>query len=246
MEDKINLVVNWLRDQVQQSATAGLLVGVSGGIDSAVVAGLIKRAFPDQSLGVIMPCDSNPKDGEDALRVVQAFGLDYTQVDLTQSHHLLLKVIDQQLKYKKAYREEVSKVNDGNLRARMRMATLYAIAAHYRYLVVGTDNAAEYYTGYFTKYGDGGVDLLPLLHLKKREVYEWGRVLGVPSEIIDKQPSAGLWEDQTDEDELGTTYEQIDAWLDGKEIPDKDLQIVERLRRISEHKRQTPPSPPKF
>src|SRR5699024_9511356 len=116
----------------------------------------------------------------------------------------------------------------------------------YRYLVVGTDNAAEYYTGYFTKYGDGGVDLSPLVHLKKGEVYEWARLLDVPSEILDRQPSAGLWENQTDENELGTTYDMIDAWLDGKSIPDNDLQTIKKLYHSTEHKRQLPPIPPKF
>ena len=128
----------------------------------------------------------------------------------------------------------------------MRMTTLYAIAAHYQYLVVGTDNAAEVYTGYFTKYGDGGVDILPITHLKKSEVYEWGKYLGVPQVVLDRAPSAGLWENQTDETEMGTTYKMIDALLDGEDIPEKDRDIIERLHRISEHKRVMPPAPPKF
>ncbi|RXT15491.1 NAD(+) synthase [Ammoniphilus sp. CFH 90114] len=246
MAEKIELTVQWLREQVGNAKVSGLVVGVSGGIDSAVVAGLIKRAFPNQSLGVIMPCSSNPRDREDALRVVHAFGLEHIEIELTEPHGILLHAVNEELKARNAFREEASKLNDGNLRARLRMSTLYAIAGHYRYLVVGTDNAAEVYTGYFTKYGDGGVDLLPITHLKKSEVYEWAKVLGVPQEVLDRPPSAGLWENQTDEEEMGTTYDMIDAHLDGREIPDKDKEIIERLHRISEHKRNMPPTPPKF
>ena len=241
IQEKVELTVAWLREQVEKSGASGLIVGVSGGIDSAVVSGLIKRGFPDHSLGVIMPCRSNPKDSEDAIRVVQAFDLEYMEVDITDSHQLLLAAVNGQLKEKGVFREEISKLNDGNLRARMRMATLYAIAGQTRYLVVGTDNAAEYYTGYFTKYGDGGVDLLPIIQLKKGEVYDWARFLGVPDEIITRPPSAGLWESQTDESEMGTTYDMIDAWLDGKDIPQKDKDIIERLIRFQNIKDNCPP-----
>src|SRR5690606_7818796 len=116
-----------------------------------------------------------------------------------------------------------------NLRARLRMSTLYTIANNLGYMVVGTDNKAEVYTGYFTKYGDGGVDLLPIANLLKREVYEWAKVLGVPNEIINKAPSAGLWDGQTDELEMGTTYDYIDAYISGNEIPEKDRVIIDKL-----------------
>ena len=128
------------------------------------------------------------------------------------------------------------------------MSTIYTVANNLNYLVVGTDNAAEVYTGYFTKYGDGGVDLIPIANITKAEVYEWAKVLGVHEDIINKAPSAGLWEGQTDEKEMGTTYKMIDAVVEGRldEVPEKDLQIIERLHRISAHKRATAPAPPKF
>ena len=128
------------------------------------------------------------------------------------------------------------------------MSTVYTVANNLGYLVVGTDNAAEMHTGYFTKYGDGGVDLVPIANITKREVYEWAKVLGIHEDIINRAPSAGLWEGQTDEKEMGTTYEMIDNVVEGKLdlVPKKDQEIIERLHRISEHKRHVAPKPPKF
>ncbi|HZG60664.1 MAG TPA: NAD(+) synthase [Anoxybacillus sp.] len=246
MEQKIEKLIEWLREQVKEAGLNGAIVGISGGIDSAVVAHLIKRAFPNNSLGLIMPCKSNPKDKEDALKVVESCGIDYYVIDLTETHHTLFGEIERQLKEKGEWNEKAAKLGDANTRARLRMTTLYAVANNYGYLVVGTDNAAEWHTGYFTKYGDGGVDLVPLIHFTKGEVREMARILGVPEEIITKAPSAGLWEGQTDENEMGTTYEMIDKYLKGEEIPEKDRQIIERLHNRSHHKRRLAAAPPKF
>jgi NAD+ synthase len=246
MEEKIEKLIQWLRDQVTNAGLNGAIVGISGGIDSAVVAHLIKRAFPDNSLGLIMPCKSNPKDMEDALKVVESCGIKHLIIDLTETHNLLFGEVEKQLKEKGEWNEETARLGDANTRARLRMTTLYAVANNYGYMVVGTDNAAEWYTGYFTKYGDGGVDLVPLVHFTKGEVREMARILGVPNEIITKAPSAGLWEGQTDENEMGTTYEMIDKYLKGEEVPEKDRQIIERLHKRSQHKRQLAIAPPKF
>jgi NAD+ synthase len=246
MEEKIEKLIQWLRDQVTDAGLNGAIVGISGGIDSAVVAHLIKRAFPENSLGLIMPCKSNPKDMEDALKVVESCGIKHLIIDLTETHNLLFGEVEKQLKEKGEWNEETARLGDANTRARLRMTTLYAVANNYGYMVVGTDNAAEWYTGYFTKYGDGGVDLVPLVHFTKGEVREMARILGVPNEIITKAPSAGLWEGQTDENEMGTTYEMIDKYLKGEEIPEKDRQIIERLHKRSQHKRQLAIAPPKF
>ncbi|MGI6226751.1 MAG: NAD(+) synthase [Peptococcales bacterium] len=243
-EKKIDLTVQWLKEQVESSKTNGLIVGVSGGIDSALCSYLIKKAFPDNSLGVIMPCESNPDDTKDALKVVTNCGLKYLEIDLSSIHNKLFKMVsDKLVDVNEKLRLELA---SANLKARLRMSTLYAVANSLNYLVVGTDNAAEIYTGYFTKYGDGGVDILPIARLTKREVRDWSQTLGIPQEIINKTPSAGLWDNQTDEDDLGTTYNIIDDFLEGKDIPEKDRLIIEKLHKISYHKRQTPLLPPEF
>jgi len=246
MEEKVTKLVDWIRQEVQNAGLNGAIVGISGGIDSAVVTHLIKRAFPDNSLGLIMPCKSNPKDQEDALKVAESCGIDYLTINLTETHNVLFNEIEGKIKDKGQWNESAAQLGDANARARLRMTTLYAVANNFGYMVVGTDNAAEWYTGYFTKYGDGGVDLVPLVHFTKGEVREIAKTLGVPNEIIQKAPSAGLWEGQTDEDEMGTTYDMIDKYLKGEEIPKRDKEIIEKLHKRSEHKRRLATAPPKF
>ena len=237
MEQTVNKIVSWLQEQVEQANVRGLLVGVSGGLDSAVIVNLIKRAFPNNSLGVIMPVQNNPEDIIDAENVVNACGVDYLNIDLSDSHELLYGAIKQGIKAKNEWNDEQDRIADANLRARLRMSTLYTIATNYQYLVVGTDNAAEWYTGYFTKYGDGGVDLQPIVDLTKQEVADLATYLEVPQAVIDKKPSADLWVGQTDEDEMGTTYDNIDAYLLGEAIPEKDKEMIEQMHRSTEHKR---------
>ena len=245
MREKIDYLVLWLQQMVKEAHANGLVVGISGGIDSAVVSYLVKRAFPENSLGVIMPCKSIDKDREDALKVIEGCGIDHLEINLTNTHHLVFTEIKNALQEKNQLNEEAIKINDANTRARLRMTTLYAISGNYGYLVTGTDNADEWFTGYFTKFGDGGVDLVPLIHLTKSEVRQMAIELGVPDSIVKKAPSAGLWEGQTDENEMGTTYEKIDAYLKGEEIPDKDRIIIDRLHQRSEHKRHLAAAPKK-
>lgn len=242
MEKRIEHVVNWLRGQVEASHTKGIIIGLSGGIDSSVVACLLKRALGDDTMGIILPCKSQEKDRLDALELAEACGIETITVDLSQTHELLLSEM------KKSMKQEVfqNPMTDANLRARLRMTTIYGVANEKNYLVAGTDNAAELLTGYFTKYGDGGVDMLPLAHLTKREVFEWARYLGVPQSIIDRKPSAGLWEGQTDEDEMGVTYDEIDDYIEGKSVSQEALEKIERMHRLTEHKRVMPPMPEKF
>lgn len=238
MEQKISTIVAWLQQQVKQAKVKGLLVGLSGGLDSAVVANLIKRACPDHSLAVIMPIHSNPRDLEDANKTVEACSINNITIDVSASHEHLFGTIKTAMEAKEGWNETQSRISDANLRARVRMSTLYTIATNHQYLVVGTDNAAEWYTGYFTKYGDGGVDIQPIIDLTKQEVAEMATHLGIPTSVIDKKPSADLWDGQTDEEEMGTSYRYIDAYLVGEEVPEADKKTIEALHRRTQHKRQ--------
>lgn len=238
MENHIEAIVEWLQKQVKDTGVKGLLVGVSGGLDSAVVAHLIKRAVPDDSLGVLLPIQTKPSDMEDAQNVIKSCGIDDITVDLTQTHDDMYGQITERLNEKNEFNVNNDQLAGANLRARLRMSTLYALATNYNYLVVGTDNASEHYTGYFTKYGDGAADIMPLVNFTKQEVRETATYLGVPEKLVSKEPSADLWEGQTDEDEMGTTYDKIDAYLKGEEIPEQDKEIIENLHASTAHKRE--------
>ncbi|WP_404453662.1 NAD(+) synthase [Oceanobacillus kapialis] len=237
MEKQVEQIVQWLREQVKQAGVKGLVVGISGGLDSAVVSHLIHRAFPDNSLGVLLPIYTSDENLDDAKQVAQSSGIQTMTVDLTDTHKTMYAEIKSSLNESDAFIEENDKLAGANLRARLRMSTLYALATNYNYLVVGTDNAAEWYTGYFTKYGDGGVDILPIVEFTKQEVREMAKYLGVPDQVVEKKPSADLWEGQTDEDEMGTSYDTIDAYLKGEQIPDRDKEIIEAMHKKTAHKR---------
>jgi NAD+ synthase len=233
-------IVKWLRNQVKSAGVKGLVAGISGGLDSAAVAHLIKLACPENSLGVILPLKSNPDSATDASRVLESCDLKGMTVDLSKTHDMVFSQVQHLLMEDNSLKEENQRLADANLRARLRMSTLYTLAANYNYLVVGTDNASEWYTGYFTKYGDGGVDLQPLADFTKTEVREMASFLGVPEDIVHKKPSADLWEGQTDEAEMGTTYDKIDAYLAGGQIPESDQAIIQKMHQRTEHKRHIP------
>ncbi|MDA8221192.1 NAD(+) synthase [Desulfosporosinus sp.] len=238
---RIDQTVEWLQKKVTEANAKGVVVGISGGVDSAVVAGLCSRAFPENCIGVVMPSHSNPDDTEDALWIAEGFEIRTIEVNLSGAHTQVMGQVKKGL-------ESIScnlvaeKMSQGNLKARLRMSTLYAVANAMNYMVVGTDNAPESYTGYFTKYGDGGVDLLPISSLTKTEVRAWARMLGLPMRIATRVPTAGLWPGQTDESELGITYDQIDRYLLGEEVSPEVQERIESLHRQSEHKRNMPPS----
>ena len=201
-----------------------------------------------------MPCRSDANDEADAALVANAFGLTTVRVDLNASYEALLDSASAALaalppEMRNTMRgtsgEAVERTVSGNIRARLRMATLYYVANSLEYVVVGTGNRSELTIGYFTKHGDGGVDLLPIGHLLKNEVRNVARELGVPQEIIDKAPSAGLWPGQTDEAEMGFSYADLERYLtNGPEGVSPALALrLERVIRSTEHKRTLPPTP---
>ncbi len=229
-------IVGWIREQVEESGAQGLVLGLSGGLDSATTAALAKRALDDKVLGLLMPCHSNPGDEENARLVAETFGIEIERVDLGPVYDQLMAALPSGNELARA-----------NLKPRLRMLTLYYFANSLDYLVVGTGNKSELMVGYFTKYGDGGVDILPLGGLLKSEVRELARALEVPAEVIDKAPSAGLWPGQTDEGEMGITYDELDAALVALEsgqtagVPAENLEKVKAMHAASEHKRRMAP-----
>jgi NAD+ synthase len=228
-------IEDWIRMKVKEAGAQGAVIGLSGGIDSSVVAGLAKGALGDNVLGVILPCHSRGEDSEHAKMVAEKFGIKYEDVDIGPVYDRLMGNLP-----------KASGIAPANVKPRLRMVTLYYFANMRNYLVLGTDNKAELMTGYFTKYGDGGVDLLPIASLYKREVRDMARVLGVPDVIITKPPSAGLWEGQTDEGEMGITYDELDSILQDLEsgnLKSADPIKVKKVRGMisrSEHKRRLP------
>lgn len=224
--------VNWMKEQVEKSGASGLVLGLSGGLDSSVCAALCKAAAGDDMLGIIMPCHSIKQDIEDARLVAGALGVKITTIDLGSVYDEFLRVLP-----------EARKEASMNLKPRLRMSTLYYFARDKGYLVVGTGNKSELMAGYFTKHGDGGADILPLGGIYKTEIIEMARHLGVPERIIEKPPSAGLIEGQTDEAELGVSYCDLDNILKSieqgltQEVDKNILKKVEGFKRASEHKR---------
>lgn len=239
MEKVVDDIVSWLKEKVEETGVKGLVVGVSGGLDSAVVAYLIEKACPSSSLGVVMPLKTNESDIQHANKVIDSSGIKGLTVDLGNTHEAMFKEIKTEIGAD--FNENNEQLADANLRARLRMSTLYTISTNYNYLVVGTDNASEWYTGYFTKYGDGGVDIQPIIDFTKAEVREMATYLGVPDEIINKNPSADLWEGQTDEGEMGTTYAAIDEFIEGGQVSEKDKITIEQMHNHSAHKRSPIP-----
>lgn len=230
-------LVNWLRAEVEAAGCRGVVFGLSGGVDSATVAVLARRAFRDEHLAVIMPIESDPRDRDDALLLIEKFHLKHREIDLGPVFRAFVQTLGES-----AERRDDLPLN--NLKPRLRMATVYFFAARNRYLVVGTGNRTELTLGYFTKYGDGGVDLLPLGHLVKHEVRELAAHLGVPDSVISKPPSAGMWPGQTDEDELGFSYDDLDRYLVGGEGSEALAARVEERRIKNAHKLRIPKLPP--
>lgn len=232
-QEDIMKVGNWIKKKVEQAGCKGVVFGLSGGIDSAVVAGICKKVFPETSLGIIMPCESIDEDEKHALIVSDSLDLKTIKVDLTNTYKTLL---DSLVKTKKDNRLALS-----NIKPRLRMTTLYYYAQERNYLVIGPTNKSEFVTGYYTKNADSGVDLLPIADFVKEEIWDMARSLNIPDIIIDKKPSAGLWGEQTDEEEMGISYDELDDYILHDKARNKVREKVDRMYRVSAHKRSFPP-----
>lgn len=239
MEELAKKLIAWIRGQVSGAGLHGVVFGLSGGIDSAVVAVLCTRAFPENCVGLIIPCYSSEIDIEDAQAVAEKFQIPVRTITLDEVYKSLLGVLPV-----REFDPASRKLAEANLKPRLRMLTLYYLANRLGYLVVGTGNRSEISVGYFTKYGDGGVDILPLGNLVKGQVRELASHLGIPNEIIEKPPSAGLWEGQTDENEMGLTYEELDRYLTSGEAREAVRKKVDAMMTESAHKRAIPVIPP--
>jgi len=231
-------LVTWIRDKVLAAGCKGVVVGMSGGLDSSVLAVLCQRVFSQNTLGVIMPCHSPSEDKAHAQAVASKFSIPTIEVVLDDTYSALLEALPD---YKEG--STISHIAQANLKVRLRMLTLYYIANQQGYMVAGASNRSEISVGYFTKYGDGGVDIMPLGNLVKAQVRELAGFLGIPQPIIDKPPSAGLWEGQTDEDELGFSYAELDRYLLTGEVSGKVREKIESMIATSAHKRSLPPIP---
>jgi len=253
-EDAAKKITNFIKAYVKKSGTKGAVIGLSGGIDSAVTTYLAVKALGRQNvLALIMPERSltPPEDVLDATDVANILNIEFSVMDISETLNSFIISIPEFV--------EDDRMSAGNLKARIRMCTLYYYANMMNRIVIGTGNRTELLLGYFTKYGDGGVDIEPIGNLFKSQVRKLAVYLDVPKHIIDKPPTAGLWPGQTDEKDLGLTYEEIDnvlvALLDQKEsfefvvnrygIDEKVISgMLARIER-NIHKRRVAPTPPK-
>ena len=228
--------MSWLKDQVNAAGAKGIVMGLSGGIDSCVAAVLAKQAVgADRLLCLILPCQSAAGDTREAKMFARRFGIKAKTIDLSNPYNSLIKILP-----------PAGSLARSNLKPRLRMLALYYFANKYNYLVCGTGNKSELKAGYFTKFGDGGADILPIAGLLKKDVIKLARQLRIPENIILKPPTAGLYPGQTDEGEMGITYAALDDILERMEqgrrqtAPKAQLKKVKQMMLRSEHKRQGP------
>jgi len=217
----------WIAKTVSEASATGVVLGLSGGLDSAVSASLAARALGrDNVLGLLMPCRSTSSDTDDGIRIAEHIGISYRIVDLSPVLQVFMDAggID-----------DSSVLRLANIKSRLRMAMLYAHSSGK--LVIGTSNYSEILVGYWTKWGDGASDFLPIGRLYKDEVRKLASALALPGWVIDRVPSAGLWPGQSDEEEMGVTYGDIRAYFEKGDITRSASAKIEKMVQSTEHKR---------
>lgn len=238
----------FIKNQIKSAFADGAAVGLSGGLDSSVVAKLCASAIgPENVLGLIMPFRAKNADTDDAIELAKSFGIAYEVVNIRQA----LNAFQKSCRHFKSQK----RLPEANLVPRIRMTLLYYHANLLNYLVIGTGNKSELMAGYFTKYGDGGADILPIGDLYKTQVRQLAKHMGIPKRILKKTPSAGLWKGQTDEGEMGISYSELDLFLYLKiekgfseaeirqetKLSRRKIALVMEMLERSRHKRELPP-----
>ena len=231
-------IEEFLKKYLEESHCKAYVLGLSGGVDSSLVAAIAKKAVgKDKLFCYALDIESNPADVEDAKKVAKELDLNLEVINLSKTYHSYLEDLKG---------DNFIRLTKSNLKVRMRMVALFAFAQEKSGLVLGTDNMDERYVGYFTKYGDGAADVLPIVYLTKKEVREAAELYGLSSLLANRVPSAGLFEGQTDETEMGVKYEDLDNYLLGGEVEKSIEERIEYLHKISEHKRLPIPTPKEF
>lgn len=238
IEKEVDEITKWIREYVNKTNSKGVVVGNSGGKDSATVIALAAKALGCENvLAVSLPCYSISSDLEDAKSVAEKFGVRNVEIDLSQVYQLLENSIDKKINFNNLLGINEARINT---KPRLRMATLYYIAQSLNYLVIGTGNKCESIVGYTTKWGDSAYDFNPILEFTVEEVLQIGDYLGVPKKIINKAPSDGLG-NLTDEEKLGVTYKQITEYIENGKTEENAMKIIQEKEKKSLHKRQSIP-----
>lgn len=228
-------IEQFLKNYLASSSCKNYVLGLSGGVDSSLVAAIARKAVGKEHLFCYaLDIDSDPSDVEDAKKVAKQLDLQLEVINLSRTYHQALNDLGG---------EGFIRLTKSNLKVRLRMCALFAYAQEHQGLVLGTDNWDERYVGYFTKYGDGAADILPIVHLTKAEVRAACKLYGLSDDLANRVPTAGLFAGQTDEGEMGIRYDELDAYLLGKEISPEVKERIEHLHKISEHKRIEIPTP---
>ncbi|AWX42829.1 NAD+ synthetase [Metamycoplasma cloacale] len=232
----IKKITNWLQQKVKSANAKGLSLGISGGIDSATLAKIALLAFPNNCNFYYFKTKDDIQTEKDIEALKKSLNVDIKTIDLSDIFNNLKNQLDIK-----------NLASLSNLKSRLFMSSIYALSQDKNHLVLGTDNYNEYYLGYFTKYGDGGCDLLPFANIKKSDIYILAKMLDIPNSILTKSPSANLCIESNDEEELGFSYLEFEKYLINKNNVSKEIaNRIEHLHKISEHKRNLIPKGPKL